>query len=404
MEKPQSCRYCGVTRRKLLVTANALVKDDRIWVEKSVRSERKGADIMPTRIVQVGLGRWGLDWAETVIPQVPEVEVVGWVEPNPETLERLKSRLGASPNQCFPNLDAALSDVAADAILITANVGAHASLVERALGAGKHVLVEKPFVSTVVEAERLVDLADRSHLILMVSQNFRFFPAAITAARLVREQALGRVGAVHIEFRRFANYTQAEEAYGVYALRQPLLEDLSIHHFDLMRMVLGQEPRQVYCTAWQPTGSSFREPPAAAVTIIFDQGTVVTYRGSWLSDGKETPYGGEWRLECAEGEILWTCRGDRDVSLDGDHVVIRKRGQPAVPIRLPEMPSFGRRESLATFARAVETGTATPYASLGRDNIGSLVLMQAAIASATTGCVIPVEAIRSMPGARLKGR
>jgi len=348
---------------------------------------------MPTRIVQVGLGRWGTDWAETVVPQVPEVKAVGWVEPNPEALERVELRLGARPDQCFPTFDAALSHIGADAVLITANVGAHASLVELALEAGKHVLVEKPFVSTIVEAERLVALADRYHLILMVSQNFRFFPAAISAARLVREQVLGPVGAVHIEFRRFVNYTSADEAYGHYALRHPLLEELSIHHFDLMRMVLGQEPQQVYCTAWQPPGSSFREPPAAAATIIFDRGTIVTYRGNWLSGGVETPYGGEWHLECAEGEIIWTCRGDRDVSLDGDHVRIRKRGQPVVPIGLPEMPSFGRRESLAAFARAVEIGTVAPFASLGRDNIGSLALMQAAITSATTGRVIPVETI-----------
>ncbi|MER9658038.1 Gfo/Idh/MocA family oxidoreductase [Mesorhizobium sp. M0152] len=347
---------------------------------------------MPVRIIQVGLGPWGVDWAEAVIPRVPEVEAVGWVEHNPKLLERVRSRLGARPDQCFSTLEAALSHIDADAILITANLAAHASLIALALEAGKHVLVEKPFVSTIVEATHLVDMADRYDLILMVSQNFRFFPAALTAARLVREQALGTISTVHIEFRRFVNYAPAEEDY--YALRQPLLEDLSIHHFDLMRMVLGQEPRQVYCTAWQPPGSPFREPPGATATIIFDRGTVVTYRGNWLSAGEATPYGGEWHLECAEGEIIWTCRGDRDLTLHGDHVVIRRRGQPVVPIGLPEMPSFGRRESLASFARAVETGTIAPYASLGRDNIGSLALTQAAIASAITGCVTSVETIR----------
>ncbi|MDK1389820.1 Gfo/Idh/MocA family oxidoreductase [Sinorhizobium sp. 8-89] len=346
---------------------------------------------MPVRIIQVGLGRWGIDWAQTIIPRVPEVVAVGWVEPNLEVLERVRSRLGARPNQCFATLDAALSHIDADAVLITANVAAHASLVALALETGKHVLVEKPFVSNILEAQHLVDLADRYHLVLMVSQNFRFFPAAITAARLVRERAIGPVGAVHVEFRRFVNYMPADEAYGHYALRQPLLEELSIHHFDLMRMVLGQEPRQVYCTAWQPPGSCFQESPAATATIIFDQGTVVSYRGNWLSPGEETPYGGVWHVECAEGEILWTCRGDRDLTLNGDRVVIRRRGRPVVQVDLPKMPSFGRRESLATFAHTVETGIVKPYASLGRDNIGSLVLMQAAIASATTGSVVPIE-------------
>lgn len=345
---------------------------------------------MPTRIVQVGLGQWGADWAEAVVPHVPEVEAVGWADSNPEALERVELRLGARPDRCFPTLEAALWSVDADAVLVTADVRAHASLVELALEAGKHVLVEKPFVSTTVEAERLADLADRYHLTLMVSQNFRFFPAAISAAQLVREQVLGPVGAVRIEFRRFLNCRPGDESF--YAFRQPLLEDLGIHHFDLMRMVLGQEARQVHCTGWQPQGSSFREPPAAAATIIFDRGTVVSYRGNWLSVGVETPYGGEWHMECAEGEIIWTCRGDRDLTLDGDQVTLRKRGHPVVPIGLPRMRSFGRRESLATFARALKNGTVAPFASLGRDNIGSLALMQAAITSATTGQVISVEA------------
>ncbi|TIR48059.1 MAG: Gfo/Idh/MocA family oxidoreductase [Mesorhizobium sp.] len=352
---------------------------------------------MTVRIVQVGLGRWGMDWAETVVPRVSNVEAVAWVEPKPAVLETVRSRLGVRPGQCFSTLDAALSNVAADAVLITANVEVHASLIEFALESGKHVLVEKPFVSTVAQAENLVDLADHHHLILMVSQNFRFFPAAITAARLVKEQALGPLDAVHIEFRRFANYTPADESYGHYALRQPLLEALSIHHFDLMRMVLGQEPRQVYCTTWQPTGSLFREPPAASATVIFDRGTVVTYRANWLSCGVDTPYGGEWHLDCANGEITWSCRGDRDLTLDGDQVSIRKRGQAAVPVDLPEMASFGRRESLATFARAVETGAVTPYVSLGRDNIASLALMQAAIESAHRRRVISVNAASSPP-------
>ncbi|MGX5851746.1 Gfo/Idh/MocA family protein [Mesorhizobium sp. PL10] len=348
---------------------------------------------MTTRIVQVGLGQWGADWAETVVPQVPEVEAIGWVDQNPDALKRMELRLGARPNQCFPTLEAALSNINADAVLITADVRAHASLIGLALEAGKHVLVEKPFVSTTVEAVRLADLADRCHLTLMVSQNFRFFPAALSAAQLVREQVLGPLDAVHIEFRRSLNCTPADDSF--YAFRQPLLEDLAIHHFDLMRMVLGQEPRQVYCTAWQPHGSPFRDPAAAAATIIFDRGTVVTYRANWLSVGVETPYGGEWNMECAEGEIVWTCRGDRDVTLDGDQVRIRKGSHPAVPIGLPEMGSFGRRESLATFARAVENGDVAPFASLGRDNIGSLALMQAAITSATTGRVISVETLNS---------
>lgn len=347
---------------------------------------------MPVRIVQVGLGRWGLNWAHTIVTRVAGIEAVGWVEADTKSLARAQAILNVPANRCFTSLSAALHDIDTDAVLITANVDAHAPLAEIAIAAGKHVLVEKPFTSTVDQARHLVDLADERGFVLMVSQNFRFFPAAAVAARLVREQVLGPVHSVNIDFRRFADYGPNDEGRIHYALRQPLLEELSIHHFDLMRMVLGQEPRQIYCCAWNPSGSKFREAPVGTATINFDGGAVVNYRGSWISAGKETAYGGEWHMECAEGEIAWTCRGDRDVSLNGERVMICRLQQAPAPVELLSTQYFGRTGALAAFAHTIENGSEPPFLSSGRNNIGSLVLMHAAIESAVTGKVVSLVA------------
>jgi predicted dehydrogenase len=144
------------------------------------------------RLVQVGLGFWGLDWAEEVLGGAREVETVAHVDPVPAAREALLARIGVPPERCFADLDKALARVPCDAVLASLPTAFHAEVARAALLAGKHVIVEKPFAPTVAEAVGLVRLAEERGLVLMVSQNYRFYPAAIAAAELVAGGSLGR--------------------------------------------------------------------------------------------------------------------------------------------------------------------------------------------------------------------
>lgn len=342
---------------------------------------------MALRIVQVGLGGWGMLWS-AVVRQARDVELAACVDMAPAALAAASSRLGMPSERCFTSLAAALAAVDADAVLITATLAGHVPLALEAIEHGKHVLVEKPFAPSLAEARRVVDAADARGRILMVSQNYRFFPAVRVAAALVREGTLGPVGAVAIDFRRYAN-AAAPEGHRHYALRHPLLLDMAIHHFDLMRAVLGQEPRQVSCHAWNPPWSKFAEPAAADATITFDGGAVVSYRGSWVSPAPQTAWAGAWRVECAGGEIVWTSRNGRADS--ADRVTVRPLGKPARRVALPGLPALDQAGSLAAFAHAIQAGQ--PPESSGRDNLRSLALTYAAIEAAESGLPVPVPQV-----------
>jgi len=214
----------------------------------------------------------------------------------------------------------------------------------------------------------------------MISQNYRFFPAVQEVREIVRSGSLGEVGAVSIDFRRYAN-SAAVEGHRHYALDQPLLGDMAIHHFDLMRAVLGQEPVEVACRAWNPPWSNFQGPATAFATITFDGGTVVSYRGSWVSPGPKTYWAGEWRMDCRGGEIAWT--GRDDFGALADRVTVRPLGKRARRSELPALSHIDRAGALQAFARAVATGE-QPESS-GRDNLSSIALMIASIESARTG-------------------
>ena len=332
------------------------------------------------RLIQVGMGGWGRDWSR-MMARHPEVAApVAYVDVQPAMLEALQQANGIAPEQCFASLDAALAATDAEAVLVTTALPGHVPVARAALAAGKHVLVEKPFAPSVAEAQGLVDDAAAQGRVLMVSQNYRFYPAVQAVAALIRAEALGPVGAVHIHFRKYAN-TQPPGNHRHYTLAHPLLMDMAIHHFDMMRFVLNQEPATVSCHAWNPPWSHFAEPAAAAATIVFHGGAVVDYQGSWVSTGAPTTWGGAWEIECAEGVIAWT--GRNDSSTDADAVTIRRRDKRARGLKLPAMPRWDRAGSLAAFAAAIRDA-AEPPAS-GRDNLGSLRLMFAAIAAAETG-------------------
>jgi predicted dehydrogenase len=330
------------------------------------------------RFIQVGMGSWGRDWAATVLPQVPEARVVGYVDDRPEAREQVRRSKLPDAGNCRDSLVAALQHRDADAVLVTTDLPSHVSVVSAALQAGKHVLVEKPLAPSMTEAREVVHLADELGLVLMVSQNYRFFPAVRAAQRLVRDGTLGKVFHVDVDFRRFSSpLSVPPAAHRNWA--QPLLVDMSIHHFDLLRAVLGSDPTAIHCRTWNPPWAGYRDPPEGSATIAFGDDLSVSYRGSWICPDRRTLWAGEWRMEFEQGEVWWTSRGDRstgseDAAWSFDHHAQRRE------LALPEVPLVDRAGSLDAFVTAIDHGR-VPETS-GRDNLKSLALTYASVESA----------------------
>ncbi|MBN9388724.1 MAG: Gfo/Idh/MocA family oxidoreductase [Chloroflexi bacterium] len=338
---------------------------------------------MTLKIVQVGLGGFGQDWYKNYLSKSPDFEVVAFVDVDAAMLACVQE-LGAKVEHCYSSVEQALESVESDAVLVTTTLPYHVPVAIAALQAGRHVLTEKPFAPSVEEARQVTELAAEKGLILMVSQNYRFFPAVRTVQALVKENRVGPIHTVNLDFRRYVPQTHPD-THRHYHLRQPLLLDMSIHHFDLMRAVLGQEPVEISCVTWNPSWSRYKDAPAGAATIKFDGGAVVNYRGSWISSGPKTPWAGEWHMEGQDGEIIWTSRADSGTG--DDRVSISEIGKSARSAPIPVLDNIDRGGSLHAFAEAILSGQDPETA--GSANIGSLALTFGAIESATTG--LPVK-------------
>ena len=341
---------------------------------------------MTIKLIHVGLGGWGGDWARTAIPPVPEIEVAALVDPFEPTRLKVCADLGIPEELAFGSLTEALAAVEADAVLITAPAVTHVPLALEALEAGKHVLVEKPFANTAEEAAVAARRADELGLILQVSQNYRNYPAPRVVQQLLREHALGELSAINVDFRQWDNDREIG-TYPHYKFPHPMINDMAIHHFDLLRMVTGEEAVRVYAKVGDPSFSKYDEEASAIITIELESGLVVSYRGSWVSRGRKTAWAGEWSIQGEDGEIFFTSRADgSDRTATGDVVTILPAGRKR-PKRLPleESPFYGRSAGLQIFARAIESGI--PPETVGSANLGSLALMEAAARSAASGQV-----------------
>ena len=121
----------------------------------------------------------------------------------------------------------------------------HYEYTKKALLAGKHVVVEKPFVFTVEEGEELIELAKEKSLTLCVYQNRRWDGDFLTIRKILEAGYLGRVVEFSSSYQRYRNYIQPNTWKEVADSRVGLAYNLGSHMIDQAVVLFGM-PDAVY--------------------------------------------------------------------------------------------------------------------------------------------------------------
>ncbi len=126
-----------------------------------------------------------------------------------------------------------LSNPEIHAVAVAVETSAHFQVVKDALNAGKHVFVEKPFTSTVLEAEELTNLADDKGLIIHVDHIMMYHPCIQKIRELIVSGELGEF--LYIEAMRM-NLGQIKKDVSAMA-------DLAVHDLSIIDYLSdGKEP------------------------------------------------------------------------------------------------------------------------------------------------------------------
>jgi predicted dehydrogenase len=104
---------------------------------------------------------------------------------------------------CLASASAACDDPAIDLVVIATPNASHFELAQRALHAGKHVVVDKPCTVTLAETEALLALAQTQGRVLTVFQNRRLDSDFLALQQVIQSGALGRVAEVNSHFDRY---------------------------------------------------------------------------------------------------------------------------------------------------------------------------------------------------------
>jgi predicted dehydrogenase len=170
--------------------------------------------------------------------------------------------------------DLVLGDSSIDAVVIATPVATHYSLAERALGAGKHVLVEKPFVTSSVQAERLVSLARQRERVLMVGHTFEYTAAVNRIREIV---VAGEIGDVQ--------YVRSQRVnLGLFQKDINVLWDLAPHDVSILLYVLGRMPTRVSAIGSAHVTEGVED--VVVLTLEFGSSLMANVIVSWLDPRK----------------------------------------------------------------------------------------------------------------------
>lgn len=170
-------------------------------------------------IAFIGAGDISLLHAQA-IEQCDNARLIGLWNITPE-LAAEKSRIFKCEN--YPSVEILLKDDRIDAVFILTILEAHYSYASMALKAGKHVFVEKPVATTIMELNQLMTIAKQVGKVCMPGHNYIYDPAVIRVKRLLDSGNLGKLVALYVLY----NIHHPEEV----AARYPgVIRQIMTHH------------------------------------------------------------------------------------------------------------------------------------------------------------------------------
>jgi predicted dehydrogenase len=190
----------------------------------------------------VGLGWAARSFHVPALRQIPSVEIVGAADSSPEQRASWERETSIP---AFSGLDELLDRGRPDVVVIATPPDSHADLCLAALDAGAHVFCEKPFVSTVEDADRVLAAAERAGRQIAVNHEYREIPTY----RAVREQ-IGREDVGRLVFCQIWQLMDVapwdEPVAWRAAMPNRTLFEAGVHLVDLLVSFFGETPHAVY--------------------------------------------------------------------------------------------------------------------------------------------------------------
>lgn len=139
----------------------------------------------------------------------------------------------------YRSLDKMLADPLVELVIVNTPNYTHYEYAKKALSAGKHVIVEKPFTTTVKEANELIEIAKKEKKVLSVYHNRRYDSDFKTMRKVINENLLGELVEVEMHFDRFREELSPKQHKEIPGPGAGVLFDLGSHLIDQALTLFG---------------------------------------------------------------------------------------------------------------------------------------------------------------------
>lgn len=356
------------------------------------RAVRHVAGIHEAPAIGVGLLGFGAIGPEHTrdIAAIPGLNLAAVCDRDPSRLR--EAARDASVSLLTGDADELLGSPDVDLVVISTPPNTHAPLALRALGAGKHVVVEKPFCLNAAEANELLEARRACDRVLTVYQNRRWDPDYLALQRILRDDVVGEVFRIEAFVGGFDHpchfwHSDARVSGGV-------IFDWGAHYLDWILQLLPFPVVRVDASRQKRVWHDVSNDDQFEIRLTFENGAEVSFLHSdiaaarkpkWYVLGTKAAVVGHWR------EATLSSRGPNGVveehlpvaDLPCELHVMRPAGSglmsdERIALRPPPQAAFYR--NLAGHLLAHEPLAVTPESA--RRNID---VMEAALAAADSG-------------------
>lgn len=234
----------------------------------------------------IGYGYWGPNIVRNLISQ-KEAQVKTVCDVSPKALHKAKELYpGIALSRDYKK---AIKSTQIDAVAIVTPVSTHFPLAKMALENGKHIFIEKPFTTTVNQAEELIKIAKKNKCQIMVDQTFIFTGAVGKIKEIIDGNVLGELN----------YYDSTRASLGLFQHDVNVIWDLAPHDFSIIDYIIKNKPLSLTAQGVDHVGHG-REN-IAYITLHYEHNLIVHINVNWLSPVKirTTFIGGKKKM------LLW---------------------------------------------------------------------------------------------------
>lgn len=222
-------------------------------------------------VALIGCGNWGRNYLRN-LSELPSAKLVGCCDKRDGVLRQIKEHHPLI--KVTNDFNEIASNPKIDAVVVATPPATHYQIARTCLLRGKHVLVEKPFTLSPVDAEELVALSQKTGKVLMVGHILAYHPGIQLIKEYIQSGELGPVCYIR----------SIRTSLGLIRNDVSVLWDKAPHDVAILLYLLGEEPTHV-----SAGGQAFMNPrleDMAFLSLRFQNNIIANIHVSWAEPRK----------------------------------------------------------------------------------------------------------------------